>query len=69
MKTIAFSVDHAEWTRYYYEIEVGDDLSPNEIKEAAREALTNCEARDCGTKCLGNVEMFDPEYNWPEELL
>lgn len=68
MKTIQFSVDRAEWTRYYYEIEVEDNLSPEEIKEAAIEAVENCDVRECGTKCLGNAEIYSPQYNWPEDL-
>jgi hypothetical protein len=68
MKTISFSVDMAEWTRYLYSVEVEDDLSPSEMKEAARAALENCECKEHGTKCLGNVEMVDPVYHWPEEL-
>lgn len=68
MKKIRFSVDYAEWTRYYYEIEVDDHLTADEIKEAAYEAVEHCTARDLGTKCLGNVEMIDAEFNWPEEM-
>ena len=70
MKTVRFSVDCAEWTRYYYEIDVEDNLSPDEIKEAAYEAVSNCTARDLGAKCLGNIEFAefaDNEYNWPDD--
>lgn len=67
MKTIQFSTDCAEWTRYFYEIEVSDDATAEEIKELVYGGDSS-DWKDCGTKCLGNVEMIDTQYNFPEGL-
>jgi hypothetical protein len=69
MKTIQFSIDRAEWTRYYYSIEVADDATNEQIAEQAREAVEACDARECGTKFIGNAEMYDEEYRFPWEGL
>lgn len=68
MRSIQFSVDCAEWTRYYYEIEVENSLTPDEIKQAAIAAIKECSARNLGAKCVGDINDIEPEINWPEDL-
>ena len=68
MKTISMSYDVAEWTRYYIEVEVDETLSVEEQREQIIDKISEGDYQDCGTKSLGNVEMLDVEYNFPDEL-
>jgi len=68
MKTISMSYDVPEWTRYYVEVEVDEALSTEGQREQIIEKISEGDYNDCGTKVLGNVAMFDTEYNFPDEL-
>lgn len=68
MKTVQMSFDRAEWTRYYFTVEVDDSLSVKEQREKIIEAVMNSDYNESGTKSLGEVFGFNTEYNFPDEL-
>jgi hypothetical protein len=68
VKTIHLSYDIAEWTRYYIAVEVDETLPIDEQKEQVFEAIAACDIKERGSKCLGNVEFADVEYNWPDDM-
>lgn len=68
MKTIQMSYDVPEWTRYNIEVEVDDSLPIEEQREQIIEKIESGEYAECGTKCLGTVEPYSTEYNFPDEL-
>ncbi len=68
MKTIDMSYDVAEWTRYYIQIEIDDTKPVEDQRDEIIEKISEGDYMDCGTKSLGNVEMLDVEYNFPDDL-
>lgn len=68
MKTIDYSVDVPEWTRYFRSIEMPDDATPDEIRAAIWKAEKDGAYSESSTKVLGRVEPLDDEINWPQGL-
>jgi hypothetical protein len=66
-KLVKYSVDYAEWHRYYREVEVDSSLTGDALREAIEEKDLDGEYRDCGTACLGNVEFASSHTNYPED--
>lgn len=59
--TIRVAVDRPEWTRYYYDVAVNYEMSIDEMKQAAIEAIQNGDAMERGTKVLGTVADLEEE--------
>lgn len=68
MKTIQMSYDVAEWTRYFVDVEVDETLSVDLQREQIIGKIDCGEYADRGAKCLGTVEPYSTEYNFPDEL-
>jgi hypothetical protein len=66
MPIINYSVDCAEWTRYYRMVEVPEGLTPEETREFIIEADSEGAYDECGTKYLDGVGGFSAEFNFPE---